>query len=155
MSRLALAAASLLTVLVACSSSTDGEDCAPVGTYSMTGTIESTTCKLPPSNSGPATVQISQAPSELRAEADFVWSFSGAVGKCPLKRTAPGSCKLEGRCPITITDALHADDNQGQLLVSWTFGENGFEGTSNFLSPPFTDNPSGCTQTAKNTATRR
>lgn len=139
-------------VVVACSSSTDGEDCSIVGTYSMTGEIESTTCNFPPGNGAPTTVQVSQAPAEL--DADYVWSFAGATGSCGLKRVSPGSCKLEGRCPITITDATTAN-NQAQILVSWTFTADGFAGVTTLTAPPVKDNPDGCVQTAKNSATRR
>lgn len=147
-----LAAASLLALVVACSSSTDGEECAIVGTYSMTGELESTTCKLPPGASAATTVQVSAAAAG--EDADFAWSFEGAKGACGLKRVSPGSCKLEGRCPITITDATTAD-NQAQILISWTFTAGGFSGVSSLTAPPFKDNPDGCVQTVRNTATRR
>ncbi len=152
--RHALVAASLLVVLAACTSSTEGEDCAIVGTYSMTGEVESTTCKLPQGDGAPTTVQVSAAPPELADQGDYVWSFAGAVGQCALKRVSPGSCKLEGLCPLTITDATTAD-NQGQILISWTFSASGFQGVSTLTAPPFTDHPQGCTQTARNAATRR
>lgn len=150
--RHALAAASLLVLAAACSSSTDGEDCTIVGTYAMTGTIESTTCNFPPGDGTPTTVQVSQAPAEIDAE--YVWAFAGATGSCGLKRVSPGSCRLEGRCPLTITDAT-TSSNQGQILISWTFTAGGFSGVSTLTAPPFKDHPDGCVQTAKNTATRR
>lgn len=150
--RLALAAASLLVLLAACSSS-DEEECAPVGTYSMTGAVETTTCKLPPGNGAATTVQISKAPSDI-ADAEYVWSFAGAVGQCGLKKVPGTACKLEGRCPLTITDAT-TSNTQGEVLVSWSFTAGGFEGVSTLTAPPFKDNPDGCVQTAKNTATRR
>jgi hypothetical protein len=149
--RLVPVAVSLL-VVAACSSSTEGEECMPVGTYSMTGTIESTTCKLPPGDGTPTTVQVSKAPPEVPAE--YVWSFAGAVGSCGLSRVAGSACKYEGRCPLTITDATTAN-NQGQILISWSFSEGGFEGLSTLTAPPFKDNPDGCVQTVKNSATRR
>jgi type 1 fimbria pilin len=145
---------SVAALSAACSSSTDGEECPIVGTYSMTGVIESTTCSLPPGDGQPTTVQISRAQEGDRAE--FVWSFAGAVGRCGLTRVGgASSCKLEGPCPITITDATDPSNNQGQILISWTFNEGGFEGLSTFTAPPFKDHPQGCTQTAKNTASRR
>jgi hypothetical protein len=152
--RHALIAASLLALVVACSSSTEGEDCTVVGTYSMTAEVESTTCKFPPGDNAPATVQVSQAPAELADQADFVWSLGGTTGSCGLKRVSAGSCKLEGRCPLTVFDATTAN-NQGQILISWTFTAGGFTGVSTLTAPPFKDNPDGCTQTVKNTATRR
>ncbi len=141
------------TVAVACSSS-DKEECPIVGTYSMTGVVESTTCSLPAGDGSPSTVQVSRAQEGDRAE--FVWSFSGAVGRCGLTRVGGSdSCKLEGPCPVTITDATDPTNNQGQILISWTFNAGGFEGVSTFTAPPFKDHPQGCTQTARNTASRR
>jgi hypothetical protein len=150
--RHALAAASLLAVLAACSSSTDGDECSPVGTYSMTGTVESTTCNVPAGDGKPTTVQVALAPAGTDAE--YAWSFAGATGQCGLKKVPGSACKLEGRCPITITDAT-TSDNQAQILISWSFTAGGFEGVSTFTAPPFTDHPDGCVQTVKNAATRR
>lgn len=151
MLRRALVVASLLSLAVACSSSTEGEECTIVGTYSMTGEVESTTCKFPPGDGAPTTVQVSRA---TEGQEEFVWSFAGTVGRCGLSRVSPGSCKLEGACPLTITDATTAN-NQGQILISWTFTAGGFEGLSTLTAPPFKDNPDGCVQTARNAATRR
>lgn len=145
-----LAAASLLALVVACSSSADGDECNPVGTFSMTGEVESTTCKLPAGDGAPSTVQVE--PVEA-ADADFTFSTAGITGRCPLRRVA-GACKLEGRCPLTITDATTAN-RQAEILISWTFTAGGFSGVSTLTAPPFKDNPDGCVQTVKNTATRR
>jgi hypothetical protein len=145
-----LAAASLLALVVACSSSTDGEDCNPVGTYSMTGEVETTTCKFPEGNAAASTVQVEPSQS---ADADYTFSAAGITGRCPLRRVA-GACKLEGRCPIQILDATTSND-RAEVLVSWSFTAGGFSGVSTLTAPPFKDNPDGCTQTAKNTATRR
>jgi type 1 fimbria pilin len=150
MMRHVLAAASLLVVLAACSSSTEGDECSPAGTYSMTGEIESTTCKLPAGDSAPSTVLVE--PVEA-ADADFTWSTGGLTGRCPLRKVG-SACKYEGRCPVTITDATTAN-NQAEILISWTFTAGGFSGVSTLTAPPFKDNPDGCVQTVKNTATRR
>lgn len=145
-----LVAASLLAVLAACSSSTDGDECSPAGTYSMTGAVESTTCNLPAGDGAPSTVLVE--PSQVEG-ADFTWSVSGITGRCPLRKVG-AACKFEGRCPLTVTDATTAND-QGEILISWTFTAGGFSGVSTLTAPPFKDHPSGCVQTVKNTATRR
>lgn len=148
--RIVLVAASLVALIAACSSSTEGEECNPVGTYSMTGELESTTCKLPATDGSPATVQIEPVQA---TDADYTWSVGGLSGRCPLRKVA-GACKYEGRCPVTITDAT-TSNNQAQILVSWSFTAGGFSGVSTLTAPPFKDNPDGCVQTVKNTATRR
>lgn len=145
-----LAAASLLALAAACSSS-DEDECPIVGTYSMTGEIETTTCVFPDAPASAAsTIQISAA--EPGSGADFLYTVQGTTGRCPLSRV--GTCKVEGTCPLTVFDATTAN-NQGSVQASWTFTKSGFSGVTGLTLPPFKDNPQGCVQTAKNTATRR
>lgn len=116
----------------------------------MTGAVESTTCKLPEGDGAPTTIQIEPVTAP---DADFTWSAGGLTGRCPLRKVG-SACRYEGRCPVTVTDATTAN-NRAEILISWTFTPGGFEGVSTLTAPPFKDNPDGCVQTVKNTATRR
>lgn len=145
-----LVAASLLALLAACSSD-DGEECPIVGTYSLTGEIESTTCNTG-SSPAPSTTTIQIQAEEASSGFDFSYTVQGTTGRCGLKKVS--ACKVEGTCPLAINDATTAN-NQGSLQTSWTFSKGGFSGISSLTLPPFKDNPDGCVQTTKNTATRR
>ena len=139
-----LAAASLVALLVACSSSTDGEDCAIVGTYSVLGTIESGNCPDP--GSDPVTYTISPRGSVYAVE------IQGLGGACAAEQT--GTCKVQGKCDLGVTDAK--DPNaKGTFQFSWTFTASGFSGVATVSIPDAASLPGGCSGTVKHNASRR
>lgn len=145
--RLVLVAASLVALLVACSSDPDGDECRIEGTYTATGKNESGNCPEGDPNAPPTTDTITKLPSgRYRLE------IQGFAGGCDLDQV--GTCKLQGKCDLGITDALDPND-RGTVQYSWTFNATGFDGFSAITIPKATSLPDGCSANAHVTGTRR
>lgn len=140
-----LAAASLLVVLAACSSSTDGDECPIVGTYAVTGASETgNTC--PDSVNETTTYTISAVGS------GYAVQLQGVQGSCDAQPVA--SCKIQGSCAVGVKDAK--DPNaKGTLQFSWTFTPDGFKGSMSVAVPDAASVPGGCSGTSAQTGVRR
>lgn len=134
-----------LFVVVACSSSTDEEDCPIVGTYAVLGVVESGNCPDPGSSA--VTYTISSAPTGYEVE------IQGLQGACTAEQT--GACKAQGKCDVLVSDAKDPRANRGTFQFAWTFTASGFSGVATVAIPDADSLPGGCTGTAKQTATRR
>lgn len=143
-----LAAASLLAILAACSSSTDGDgtSCRIEGTYTATGKVESGNCPLNP-DAPPTTDTITKLDDR-----SYGLEIQGTTGGCVLELVE--ACKLQGKCDLAITDAIDPGD-RGTVQYSWTFTQDGFTGFSAVTVPPAKSLPDGCSGTASVTGTRR
>lgn len=146
MTRHVLVAASLVALVVACSSSTDGEECVIVGTYSATGVQESGNCPASGSDA-PVTDTITKI-----GEGRYGLEIQGISGGCVLDQVE--ACKLQGKCDLGIIDAINPAD-RGTVQYSWTFTKDGFSGFSAITIPPAKSLPDGCSASAKVTGTRR
>lgn len=140
-----LVAASLIALVVACSSSTDGEDCQIEGTYTATGKLESGNC--PAGDGSPVTDTITKL-----SNGQYGLEIQGTTGGCTLDLV--GTCKLQGKCGIAVSDATNPGDT-GTVQYSWTFTANGFDGFSAVTIPPAKSLPDGCSASVHVTGTRR
>ncbi len=144
---------SVMIASVACSSaSTDAADECPIeGSYSATGSQTSGNC---PSSDAPATYTITaRAPGATGP--DFKLEIQGLSGACSLNRVAGSTCKVQGKCDATVTDALDPNNALGTAQFSWTFDKAGFTGTSTVVAPPAEALPDGCSGQATVTGARQ
>ena len=95
--RLVLVVASLLTILVACSSN-DEDECPIVGTYSVTGASESGNC---PDSVNETTIYTVSADGD-----GFAVEIQGVQGFCDAQRVS--TCKIQGRCDVGVKDEVWA-----------------------------------------------
>jgi hypothetical protein len=128
----------------ACSSSSDdvAETCEIVGTYRISGTLESGNC-------GPgaeSTYTIS------RNGSGFALEIPGIQGGCLLEQI--DTCKAQGKCDIVVVDALDPNNNVAGVSFAWTFTEAGFTGTNTLVTVPAKSMPEACQGTYAITATR-
>lgn len=148
MIRHVLAAASLLALVVACSSSTEGDDgaCTIEGTYTATGTKEAGNCPVD-DKAPPVTDTITKLP-----DGRYRLEIQGLGGACDLELVA--TCKVQGKCDIAVTDAIEPGAS-GTTQYSWTFSKTGFTGISAVTIPAAKSLPDGCSATVQVTGTRR
>lgn len=143
--RHALAAASLLALLAACSSD-DGDDCPIAGTYTVTGAAESgNTC--PDTVNEKTTYTISPSGDAFNVE------IQGVQGACIGRKL--GACGLQGKCDVAVKDATDPNNAKGTLQFSWTFNPTGFKGTLAVDIPAATSLPGGCAGSSAQTGVRR
>lgn len=141
--RLALAAAVLSTVALACSSSDDSaEDCNMVGTYAVTSTVETGDCP----DGAETTYTISANGSAYFLE------VPGIQGGCSLEPI--GQCKAQGKCDVVVKDAADPNNSVGGVSFAWTFSAGGFTGSNTMSLPPAKSLPSGCNGRYSISATR-
>lgn len=153
--------AGLMMCVTACSSSDDKQEsaCPVVGTYTMTGIIESSS----PGCADVADAGVDIAPSSLAVTitqkpagatgSEFAIELQGATGACGADLV--GGCKLQAKCLIRLTDALDPANATATLQVSWLFNEQGFTGVNANTTPPAQSLPRGCSLTANVTGVRR
>ena len=142
--RHALAAALSLLLAAACSSSTDGEECTIVGTYTVSAETEGGDC--PDAKDG-MTYTISRVGDAYGVE---IQGLSGGCIADPV-----GTCKLQGKCDLAISDATDPSNARGTAQYSWTFTGSGFSGSMAISIPPAASLPGGCSGSSRQTATRR
>jgi hypothetical protein len=140
-----LAAASSLLVVVACSSETE-EACPIVGTYSVVGVSESGDCPDPANQTPTYTISAAQS-------GGYIVEIQGIRGACTAENT--GTCKVQGKCDVSILDAKDPRLATGTFQYAWTFDSGGFRGTASIALPDADSLPGGCTGTVRQTATRR
>jgi hypothetical protein len=140
------AVASLIIIIAACSSSTEGEECRIEGTYTATGKLESGNCPID-DGAAPVTDTITKLP-----DGRYRLEIQGTTGACDLDLV--GACKLQGKCGLSINDPVTPGDT-GTVQYSWTFTPTGFTGFSAVTIPPAKGLPDGCSGTANVTGTRR
>lgn len=137
----------LLPVLlaVACSSSTDGDECLIVGTYAVTGASEA-------GNTCPDSINETTTYTISADGAGYDVQIQGIQGFCDAQPVT--SCKIQGSCAVGVKDAK--DPNaKGTLQFSWTFTEGGFKGSMSVAVPDAASVPGGCSGTSAQTGVRR
>jgi hypothetical protein len=141
-----LAFALVAAAVVACSSADDdGDDCAIVGTYSMSTVLESGSCGA--GMSGGATTVSSDPAGGYRIE------VAGLPGGC--HATSVSACKIQSNCDAVILDALNANQRTATVQHSLTFDAAGFKGSLTIAMPPAKSLPSGCLGTYQASGARR
>jgi hypothetical protein len=135
-----LVAASLLVVLVACSSEED--DCPIVGTYAVLGAAEAgNTCPDP-------------ASSTISADGpNYTVAIQGLQGLCAAQPA--GTCKVQGKCDVLVKDATDPVNNMGTFQFAWTFDSGGFKGSATVAIPDSVSLPGGCSGSVAQTGQRR
>jgi hypothetical protein len=139
-------------LIAACSSDNDGDgapSCTIEGTYSMTAAIESQSEGCSDIQAGPPSVVTITA----RPSGNFLVELQGGTGGCA--GDLVGTCKVQTKCDVRVSDATDPSNNMGTLQFSWTFDANGFTGLNSAALPPARSLPRGCTFTSNATATRR
>lgn len=151
--RHALVAASLFALVAACSSA-DEPSCRIGGTYTMTATpdIQTEGCSDLPQ--GPTSSAVTLTPRPAGATGpDFALEMQGLSGACAVNQS--DTCKLDGKCDVTIIDATDPANNIATLQITWTFTESGFSGLNSGSFPAAKSLPRGCAFTSKANGTRR
>jgi hypothetical protein len=137
--------AALSLLALACSSEAD--DAAPACT--IPGTYKIVTSEQQGGTCGGG----GEASYTIRREGAGYWvEIPGFQGGCPLEETE--ECKAQGKCDVTITDALDPQNNLAAVQFVWTFTTDGFTGSNILTAPPATPVPDGCRSTYDVTATR-
>jgi hypothetical protein len=141
----------LLVALAACSSSSSAPACQIEGSYTATAERTSGDCQL---STTPVTDTITARPADATGP-DFALQITGLQGGCALNHVAGDTCKVQGKCDITVSDALDPSNATGTAQYSWTFTGTGFTGTSTVTIPPAKSLPKGCSAIASVTGTRQ
>lgn len=134
----------VLSLVVACSSSTEGDACPVEGTYAVTGTVASGDC----GEAGETTYTITATPG---GAADYRLEIEGTTGECTLDDV--GTCGAQGKCGVTVTDATTPGET-GTIQFSWKFSKTGFTGRGVVQLPAAASLPNGCRGEYDQTATR-
>lgn len=144
--RQALCALGIAATILACSSGTEGDDCAIAGTYAVTGAAETgNTC--PDSINETTTYTISPTGDTFAVE------LQGVQGSCIGRRIE--ACKIQGKCDLASRDPVSPNNAIGTLQFSWTFVGDGFKGSATVTIPPAVSLPGGCSGTSAQTGVRR
>lgn len=145
--RIVLAAAALSLVAVACSSSSDDSSepkCTIVGSYRVALVEEAGgTC----GPAGEPTYTISDMGDGL-----YALEVPGLQGGCALEDI--GGCKAQGKCDLTLTDAIDPANATGGVSLVYTFTADGFTGSNTIVLPPAKPLPNGCQSRYVATGTR-
>jgi hypothetical protein len=136
-------------LVTACSSESEGPACKIEGTYLGTASNVTGTCAV---STDPVTDTIT---ARTETPPDFNLEIQGFTGACSLTRVAGEACKVQGKCDITVTDAIDPANATGTVQYSWTFTNTGFSGTSAVTIPPGKSLPNGCSGRASVTGTRQ
>lgn len=120
----------ILLALVGCSS-------APTeGTYTVTTSRQSGTCQ----GGGTSTWTITDS-----GDGDaFLLEYPGVTGGCRLLSVGGDASKLQGKCTISVGDALAASDRDATLVHSLEFTSDGLKGDVVMHLPKATSYPTGC-----------
>ncbi len=140
----------------ACSGTAENKATCPiVGTYTVTGTVESGDCSSPSTDESGAsstTYTITKLDSG-DPTSDFGIEIQGLRGGCIGDQI--DTCKVQGKCDLRLKDPVSPSDDIGTYQFSWTFDANGFNGTYAVRLPPAKTLPKGCTENGSIVGTRR
>lgn len=140
------AGALLVGLSIACSSSTDGDECMIAGTYAVTGAAET-------GNTCPDDVNETTTYTVSPTGDTFAVEIQGVQGACVGRRV--GTCGLQGKCDVGVKDAVDPQNATGTLQFSWTFAGDGFKGSVTVAVPAAKTLPGGCSGTSAQTGVRR